>query len=181
MQQKLTRRIALPYLGCKIIFDDSVIGVLAGVTTKLLTDLIVIEEMDNGTPIFKEWCSQDCKLILTPLASISDDDAIEVARIILPAHFVGRKTGWIVSRDNQVNKYTYLKVWNPKKVCSVQIDTALVNFDVDGEHDRETGQYDMSPVAVVDFLREKGYDCGYGPFKSLINVGIAIDATKLNK
>lgn len=34
-------------------------------------------------------------------------------------------------------------------------------------------------VAIIDFLRSRGYDCGYGSIPSLIQVGIAVDGTLL--
>jgi hypothetical protein len=36
-------------------------------------------------------------------------------------------------------------------------------------------------IELIDFLRSKSYDCGYGSIPSLIAEGIAIDKTKLNK
>lgn len=112
-----------------------------------------------------------CQLLLRNLSSITDEDAIEVARIIVPLMFVNTKKGWIVSRYITVTGYLYVKIHHHKKVWSVQIDVQLVNFDVDGMEERCTRENDMKPVAVIDFLRSKGYNIGYGSYspQDLVN------------
>ena len=63
---------------------------------------------------------------------------------------------------------------------SVQIDATLINFDVDGMEDRVTGQHDMKPVEVIDYLRSRSYNIGYGKYtaQDLVNEGVVIIDTK---
>lgn len=147
-----------------------------GATGKIIriSDLSVTVEFGENKTSSCEL--RDCKLILKPLSSISDEDAIEVAKILLPNYFANMQKGWLVSRDYAVTGYPYIKVHHPKKVSSVQIDPKLVNFDIDGMEDRETGSHDMKPAATIDYLRSKSYDCGYGSIPSLITAQIAISA-----
>lgn len=114
------------------------------------------------------------KLILTPLCDITDDDAIEVAKILIPQCFERRAKGWQISRDFTVTGYPYIKIHHRLIMYSVQIDPRLVNFDLDNMDDRETGAHDMKPTTVIDFLRSKSYDVGYGDIPSLIDAGVAV-------
>lgn len=118
----------------------------------------------------------DFKLKLRPLSAITDDDAIEVAKILLPQCFANCKNGWQVSRDFTITGYPYIKIHHQKKVFSVQIDCKLVNFDVQDMEDSVTSSTDMKPAVVIDYLRSIGIDCGYAHIPSLIAAGIAISA-----
>lgn len=74
------------YIGSKIRFDNKIDGVLIGITQNTLTDLIVLEEMDNNTPVYKKWCSKDSMLILRSMFDMTDDEAWEF-------HKLGRRYG----------------------------------------------------------------------------------------
>lgn len=53
-----------PYLGREVVFDNKIHGILRGIHLDGLMNLDVIEEWDNGTPIYKKWCIEDTKLLL---------------------------------------------------------------------------------------------------------------------
>src|ERR1051325_2303015 len=89
----------------------------------------------------------DCKLVLKPLSEISDEDAIEVAKMYGGLCIKVDKDGFlqVVYKNNVC--VTYFVVNNPLNI----------------------------PTKLTDFLRSRGYDCGYGSIKSLIESGYAIE------
>ena len=119
------------------------------------------------------------KLLLSPLSAITDDDAIEVAKIIIPLPFQKYTKGWEVARDYTVTGWPYIAVHNPKNVFKVEIDCKLVIFNLYNMEDVISCEHDMKCVEVIDFLRSRNYDCGYGSIPSLIVAGIAIEARTL--
>jgi hypothetical protein len=72
---KLELKHIIPYLpyGLNVMFDNKLIGILSGIRPNLLTELIVMEELDNDTPIYKNWCLDDTKPILKPLSDLKDN------------------------------------------------------------------------------------------------------------
>jgi hypothetical protein len=94
--------------------------------------------------------------ILTPLSEISDDDAVEVAKIMkIPQHERAKLFGC-----DENNYYTI-----GRHIRKEIIETCLVDvFYLQG--------------AVIDYLRSKKYDCGYLHISSLITAGLAVKATK---
>lgn len=174
MEQKLTAQIYSAYYGAKVLIGDS----LAPDNVALFTENSICTGR-NKIDVELWYKISSAKLILTPLSSITDEHAIEVAKIIMPLCFFNRKLGWKVARNYAVTGYPYIKVWHPKKVLSLQIDPSIVGFDVDNMEDRETGRHDMKPVETIDYLRSKSYDLGYGNIKSLIESGIAISSLTL--
>ncbi|CAB4126497.1 hypothetical protein UFOVP74_51 [uncultured Caudovirales phage] len=132
---------------------------------------------------------------LTPLSAITDEDALLIARLAVGegANVEYRFT------INDVKKYGFestmhedIKVIGVEYYCKhpevlkwepiylVQIDTA--EFDViNGFYSADDGYEDGVPenmVEIIDFLRSKGYDCGYLHITSLIAAGYAVDKTK---
>lgn len=105
------------------------------------------------------------KLILTPLSEISDEDAIEVAKMLDP---------WLVENMvYEVKRESFdLRVRgrhdNSRMVQIIWFNSAIFSSD---NHNINNG--------VIDFLRSKFYDMGYGEIPSLIEAGIAIDKTKI--
>ena len=75
MKNELTIQHLAPYLpyGLKVIFDSNTLGVLSGIRPNLLTELIVLEALDNNTPIYKNWCILDTKPILRPLSDLTKE------------------------------------------------------------------------------------------------------------
>ena len=180
--RKLTAQIAAAYFDAKVyIHDDRLhpsnkIQSIIGVTkTKIVYS-------ESSSSFFDGWFHiSACQLILKKLEDISDEDCLEVAKILLPVPFERRTKGWVVSRDFTITGYPYIKIHHPMIVYSVQIDAKLVNFDIDNTEDRETGAHDMKPTAIIDYLRSKSYDCGYGAIPNLIDAGIAIVDTKTDE
>ena len=118
MEQKLTAAIAASYFGA-----DVICAPYGGQPNRKITGTM-IGLNNHGIDIkFPEWQSphqiatDQCQLILTPLSKISDEDAVEVAKIIMPFCFTNRKNGWKVTRDYAVTGYPYIKIHHPKKVC----------------------------------------------------------------
>lgn len=72
---KIELKHIIPYLpyGLNVMFDNKLTGILSGIRPNLLTELIVMEELDNNTPIYKNWCLGDTKPILKPLSDLRDD------------------------------------------------------------------------------------------------------------
>lgn len=174
ISNELRARIFAAHMPCAIKVGDEtrkLIGVGWGEG-----DLQIAEWPDESCESLSDWiCNfDDCKLILKPLEQISDADCIEVAKILIPQCFERRTKGWAVRRDFTVTDYPYIKIHHALIMYSVQIDPKLVNFDVDNMDDRETGAHDMRPAAIIDFLRSKSYDCGYGNIPSLIKENIAV-------
>lgn len=115
------------------------------------------------------------KLLLTPLASISDDDAIEVAKIanVLP-------NNWF-----EYKKYSVDKVEHPNEGTEVRVLGYSVRITNDGQiyfydYSRPTTAIAIHGIIdVLDYLRSKSYALPYKG-QSLFELGIAIDKNKQN-
>ena len=122
---------------------------------------------------------QSCKLLLKQLSSITDEDATQVAKMAIGEHpfTIDRSTEKVV-KVKAIPDVSYLSIAEPNHIfiCT-----------------EKEGDTDFLPipnnVSIIDYLRAKGYDCGYsgfnnGEFKtvpSLTEEGLAIDITTLNK
>lgn len=85
MTEQMKMSAFAAHIGCPVTFigEDGKRthnGVLVGINTKLLTDLIVLESMDNNTPIYKCWCSKDTRLILRDPKLMESDEFITLLR-----------------------------------------------------------------------------------------------------
>ena len=102
----------------------------------------------------------NAKLVLIPLSRITDEDAIEVAKLINP-------NGNPAFLEYSVYKNGYgqpVVSWGESHHHKYMIETNYVNcpnFVLRGSQ--------------VDYLRSKGYDVGFGEIASLIEAGIAIE------
>lgn len=136
------KKIFSTYLGCDIQinkhpeFKGPIKDVLTGIVDTASFGILL-----NMKDSIYKYSMDDCQLLLTPLAEITDEHAIEVAKI---ARYGGNITPNIGRQ--LVTEYMY-------KVSNVRA---------------------AEWISVIDFLRENGYDCGYGPITSLIDVGIAL-------
>lgn len=99
------------------------------------------------------WNINQCQLILFPLSKISDEDAVEVAKIM-----------GVIDSDCGVDDYEY---WGN------YVKKSYIN---EGKQHRSF----IVSVEVIDYLRSRSYDCGHGDIKSLIEAGMAVDGTLLN-
>lgn len=168
-------RIVAAYMPCMATFCKEpvyIIGVSWGEHEVTYTDLSE-GKIDWDSLPQTLYDIEGLRLILTPLQNITNEDAIEVAKILIPQCFQRRTKDWVVSRDFTITGYPYIKIHHKMITYTVQIDPILVNFDVDNMEDRETGAHNMKPAAIIDYLRSKSYDCGYGNIESLIKDGIA--------
>lgn len=105
-----------------------------------------VQMPDGGTDW---WNIPICKPILTPLSEITDEDAVEVAKIF----------------KYQVNEQDKLKF------LGLELVDSLVKYELDGFMLRDI-------LAITDYLRSKKYDCGYMHIPSLIEAGLAVKSTK---
>jgi hypothetical protein len=109
------------------------------------------EYMNNNvvkSPIQNFAFYGEIKPILTPLSEITDDDAIEVAKIA-QCRYQAIESIIIAGRE---------------------LVTIYIN--------RQTNVSALSWCQIIDFLRSKHYDCGYLHIPSLIEAGLAVKATK---
>lgn len=142
-------RVYGAYMGCGIKHQSASVGYVGkqrvGVMLSICsyTTEILVGGYGHGNNDLATIATS--KLLLTPLSQISDEDAIELARIVgfnrdLLAH--GQEFALYLDEGKKISEF------------SDQLTHA------------------------IDYLRSKGYDCGYGEIPSLIDDGIAIDKTK---
>lgn len=126
----------------------------------------------NGLSLFTETdefeyaeCG-NCQLLLTPLSDISDEDAIEVAKIE-DKNIKYRHRGKAI----EITNYFFIKSNLEDKVF-IGIDRFYKEY-----------YFGYSPLPLsaslytveqTDYLRSKSYDCGYAEIPSLITAGIAV-------
>ncbi len=105
------------------------------------------------------------KPLLAPLSAISDEHAIEVAKMLQE----NTNCDWVGSDDL-------------KKAI---IDVCLgICGQFDGDSDIFCHYYDPEEIGlgatlithIIDYLRSKGYDCGFMGVPSLIDAGLAVKA-----
>jgi len=94
----------------------------------------------------------DCKLVLTPLSEINDEDAVEVAKIC----------GFEYNNSPDSNAYFDLDGLRNFLVEDVFV---LGNFGIINS---------VQLQRLIDYLRSKKYDCGYLHIPSLIEAGLAV-------
>ncbi len=115
----------------------------------------------------------NCKLILRPLSSISDEGAIEVAKMILLKNidpdfdFSGCEIE--TERDDMA-----VRVLIGDYFYCIAFDGVFIIVP-----DDLVDASDAIPVGwqcpIFDFMRSKGYDCGFMHIPSLISAGYAIE------
>ena len=73
---ELTKKELIPYLPYDIgaMFDGKIYGIIVGIDmSSSLFEIKVIEEIDNNTPIYKNWCLFDTKPLLRPLSDLTKE------------------------------------------------------------------------------------------------------------
>ena len=101
-----------------------------------------------------EWMFSESKPILNPLSEITDEDAVEVAKIMEIPQFERSK----LFGCDENNYYTI-----GRHIKNEIIETCYNDgFYLQG--------------AVIDYLRSKHYDCGYMHIQSLIAADLAISS-----
>jgi len=107
------------------------------------------------------------KPMLTPLSEISDADAIELAMIIsedkIPWRLVERDIGLISIYDSV--RENSIEIFEEERFVKMEY---------------ETGKFYTCgwSLSMYDYLRRKGYDCGFMEVPSLIEAGLAVKKTK---
>lgn len=110
------------------------------------------------------------KLLLTPLSEITDEDAIEVGKIAFygadiddfECKQIDRTKEGVVEIVGNSNLRLCIAAWGNSLAFAMVYDDG--NFlPIPEIH------------AIIDYLRSKSYDCGYGEIPSLIEAGIAIN------
>ena len=178
MQNKLTARIAGAYLNAKYKHPcDACSFEFRGFKSPL--DDIRAKEEQFWVVLYGDWSGgtnpnlsceshtyiSDCKLILKPLSLISDEDAIEVAKIYCPFFdFSG-----VIKSEVFQSKRIFHKTGS---ICLMP-DLSGSIYDFDGLNICDLNYFRKEKV--VDYLRSKSYDCGYGSEKSGIESGWAIE------
>jgi len=173
---KLTAAIAASYFGAEVKVNgyynnDSTPKEIVGTMTH-------VGLMSIGTGGGQYSYSQ-CQLILTPLSKISDEDAVEVAKIAIGVDakepIIERCGDVRVSMDYGISR----TICVIRKAAN-QYEHGREYFYVHNE--TEQGAFNTSvfgTAKIVDYLRSKGYDCGHGSIPSLIAAGVAVEKTNL--
>lgn len=134
----------------------------------------------------KPWSYKECQLILTPLSDITDEDVIEVAKIIMRRHNRHYKDGEVVYKveTEKLNgcptvgiyvqgrtKGSYSIRIEPDAVCLMKHKDSLLSS---GQCFHVPNQYE-----AADFLRSRSYHL---PYKNidLYEAGIAVKPNKTN-
>lgn len=157
METILTAQIALSYLGCEVLYGyegRKKVGTLTG--HNAITGLQIFDT-SRLTHLHHNVNPDLCQLILTPISQISEDDAIEVAKMI--DEFIESPK---VSRDEYCIEINDDK--RMRHVVIMKVDGSIYCNDNQNCNNR-----------CIDYLRSLGYDCGYGSIPSLIEVGIAVN------
>jgi hypothetical protein len=134
------QRMYAAYMGCEVITNE-------GISTVHSISRIGCHT-HSDVRHSRHYAFDEMKPILTPLSEISDDDAIEVAKIA-QCRYQAIESIIIAGRE---------------------LVTIYIN--------RQTNVSALSWCQIIDFLRSKHYDCGYLHISSLIEAGLAVKATK---
>ena len=148
---KLTAAIAASYFGAMVRTPDGDYRM-----HHVAPNLMCIE-VETGNQ-FDYVAYDQCQLILTPLDKISDEDAVEVAKMFSWFnHYNGKE---IEAYKNQFGKTV---VSNKERIG--KYETVCLDFDNPELLNRQQ----------IDYLRSKGYDCGHGSIPNLIAAGVAVE------
>jgi len=177
MKQKLTAQIAAAYWGAKIWIEDVALETHA-ISLFANGNIQVAHSIGSQD----HWCILYCQLILTPLSKVSDEDAVECAK--LASYHPDLKEDWEnIICDFQVDKIVrHTDGVEIKHTCICFEGSFHIRFDgsmfMSGEYGGSFAEPTIYlPHYGIDYLRSKGYDCGYGNIPSLIEAGIAIENT----
>lgn len=173
-------RMFAAYMGCEAKYssDDS-IYTIGGVS---ISEGMAQFEWSRNV----DWwnITDETKLILSPLSAITDEHAIEVAKIVTKGycrHFTeGQITFGRVDETKRIGVFRNGAVDN---IVSILPDGILYYTP---EHDIKSTMGDLSvsnrvyfvpnAISAYDFLRSKSYDCGFQHIKSLIEAGLALNS-----
>jgi len=144
----------------------------------------------DGQPIIgddENWCTvvEHCKLILKPMAEITEEDALHVAKIV-------KNIDWKFSRREDDNFFIQFKCdyndgkggyWiSINKYCEISYHLHLYNSGTQVEQ-QYPFRYTNNPVPyieIIDYLRSKGYAVPYMG-NDLFDNGLAITESEAKK
>lgn len=113
------------------------------------------------------------KIELTPLSKISDEDAIYCAGVVFGQTYMNWTTT-VTNTETQVHS-RYVDDEDEKTILFIPKSTEIY-YTQEGKINEIDG---CRMQEIIDYLRSKGYDCGYMHIPSLIDAGYAIDKTSL--
>lgn len=135
------------------------------------------------------------RLILTPLSAISDDDAVEVARMAIgdsdnDTHYKyipndkPEKYGLlnihpdvsVVGVERFINHPDYMQ-WSPMYLIQIDHDEFDITKGFYSGDDEYSDEIPENIQHIIDYLRSRNYDLGYMGIRSLIDADIAISST----
>lgn len=185
-ENKLTAQIAGAYLGCDV--KHSTMGRSGiGKLTAIRKDVLGISDEDD---IYGSWINTDyCQLLLRPLSEITDEDAVQVANMKKRECHTEFTVSNMQHALHQTSKDGYNILWIDFQSFSInhaghsQVHKHKIGISTWGSvthyYDGELSQVNDSRQ-IIDYLRSRSYDCGYGNIPSLIQAGIAIPLTDKN-
>ena len=147
MDNKELMRVFAAYMPCKMKYDGynptlEVIGVLYAEGNLQVMDKTGHSDM---------WeCNNYCKLILKHLSKITDEDAMEVAKILYDKY--------VSEEEEKYRIVTYAALGGD--FIKTLYKTPLTCDKI---------------ISIIDFLRSRGYDCGHGQIPSLLEAGLAVE------
>lgn len=169
-KEEIARVFQLYGLGSKCYFDNKIYNIYS--FTEKYVKAYPVNDLERKNMFYYS----QCKLLLKPLSSITDEDAIEVAKIadILPWNWFEYKK-YSVDKIDHPNDGTEIRVLD----YSVRITNAGGIYFYD--YSRPNTAIAIPGIAdAIDFLRSKGYALPYKG-KSLFELGLAIDSSTLKQ
>lgn len=95
---------------------------------------------------------EETRLELKPISSITDEDAIEVAKIVLNYYKSDKTIEIPINSKFVVNKiHKDIDVWFRDLLINIHTTTSTTSFVIDNK------EFLSSPIDVYDYLRSKGY------------------------
>lgn len=139
-------RVFLAHLGCSVIYGYNGRERRGVVTGNSATDGLEIFDSRRTTHLHHNVDPILCALLLTPLSKISDEDAIEVAR-------TGRANFMTDHAGIHSGKQLVFELWDQHP--HIRPDRV---------------------VEITDYLRPKGYNCGYAQYSpdDLVEMGVVV-------
>lgn len=130
----------------------------------------VCESYDSVDPNYENL--QDVKLLLKPLSSISDEDAVEVGKLAArrPDHYT-KEDADITRHKNSIDVVFTDKI---DEVINISFDGDILLYSWISATKKVIEERVNCQVHIVDYLREKGYALPYKG-QSLFELGIAIE------
>ena len=152
MTQKLTAQIAAAYFGCKVKVPHGESFVIGKMESVTERAIYFYQKEDVWSMGIPA-----CQLILTRLEDITDEHAVGL--------FKAYHNGESITIYSKKEK-------NDAEMAEVSKTELVPKYKI---HRIENIQ------KIIDYLRSKNYDCGYGSIPSLISAGIAVDAKTVNQ